>query len=80
VSEVGSIGLLLFQFLLTVLISGVLYSHGEAAADQVRRFARRLGGERGASAVAAGRRGHPRRGAGRGRHGPGAGAAWAGWA
>jgi predicted PurR-regulated permease PerM len=52
VSEVGSIGLLLFQFLLTVLISGVLYSHGEAAADQMRRFAQRLGGEHGASAVA----------------------------
>ena len=52
VSEVGSIGLLLFQFLLTVLISGVLYSHGEAAADQMRRFAQRLGGEHGAGAVA----------------------------
>jgi predicted PurR-regulated permease PerM len=35
-----------------VLISGVLYSHGEAAADQMRRFAQRLGGEHGAGAVA----------------------------
>ena len=52
VSEVGSIGVLLFQFLLTVLISGVLYSHGEAAADQMRRFAQRLGGEHGAGVVA----------------------------
>jgi predicted PurR-regulated permease PerM len=52
VSEVGSVGVLLLQFLLTVLISGVLYSHGEAAADHVRRFASRLGGEHGAGAVA----------------------------
>lgn len=51
VSEVGSVGVLLLQFLLTVLISGVLYSHGEEAADHVRRFASRLGGEHGAGAV-----------------------------
>jgi predicted PurR-regulated permease PerM len=49
---VGSVGVLLLQFLLTVLIAGVLYSHGEAAADHVRRFASRLGGEHGAGAVA----------------------------
>jgi predicted PurR-regulated permease PerM len=51
VSEVGSIGVLLFQFLLTVVIAAVLYAHGEEAADQVRRFAHRLGGERGDGAV-----------------------------
>lgn len=52
VSEVGSIGMVMFQFLLTVLISGVFYMQGEQAAEHVRRFARRLGGEHGAAAVA----------------------------
>ena len=51
VSEVGSIGILLFQFLITVIIAAVLYAQGEAAAAQVRRFARRLAGERGDDAV-----------------------------
>jgi predicted PurR-regulated permease PerM len=51
VAEVGSIGMLLLQFLLTVVIAAVMYSQGEDAADHVRRFARRLGGERGAGAV-----------------------------
>ena len=51
VVEVGSIGVLLLQFLLTVLISAVMYGKGEAAADMVRRFARRLAGDRGDDAV-----------------------------
>jgi predicted PurR-regulated permease PerM len=51
VSEVGSVGLLLLQFLMTVVIAAILYAHGEAAADQVRRFAHRLAGARGASTV-----------------------------
>jgi predicted PurR-regulated permease PerM len=51
VGEVGSVGVLLFQFLLTVIIAAVLYANGEEAADQVRRFARRLAGERGDSVV-----------------------------
>ncbi len=51
VSEVGNIGVLLLQFLLTVLISAVMYSRGEDAALLVRRFAQRLAGERGAGAV-----------------------------
>jgi predicted PurR-regulated permease PerM len=51
VAEVGSIGVLLFQFLLTVVIAAVMYSHGEEAADLVRRFARRLAGDRGDGAV-----------------------------
>lgn len=52
VDEVGSMGTLLLQFLLTVLIAAVMYGSGEDAADHLRRFARRLGGERGAGAVA----------------------------
>jgi len=51
VAEVGSVGVLLLQFLLTVLIAAVMYSTGEEAAELVRRFARRLGGERGAGAI-----------------------------
>ena len=51
VSEVGSIGVLLFQFLLTVLIAAVMYSRGEAATELVRRFAQRLAGDRGDGAV-----------------------------
>ncbi len=50
-SQVGGIGMLLLQFLMTVVIAAVLYSVGEVAADHVRRFARRLGGERGVDAV-----------------------------
>ena len=50
-SQVGNIGMLMVQFLLTVVFAGVLYSMGEVAANQIRRFARRLGGERGVDAV-----------------------------
>ena len=51
VAEVGSVGLLLLQFLLTVVIAAVMYSTGEHASDLVRRFAGRLSGERGLAAV-----------------------------
>jgi predicted PurR-regulated permease PerM len=51
VAEVGNIGVLLFQFLLTVVIAAVLYAHGEEATALVRRFAQRLAGERGDEAV-----------------------------
>jgi predicted PurR-regulated permease PerM len=50
-TQVGSIGLVIVQFLITVAIAAVLYSLGEEGADHVRRFARRLAGERGAGAV-----------------------------
>ena len=51
VAQVGSVGFLLLQFLMTVVIAAVMYAGGEEAADLVRRFARRLGGERGAGVV-----------------------------
>jgi predicted PurR-regulated permease PerM len=51
VAEVGNIGVLVLQFLLTVLIAAVMYAHGEEAARQVRLFAQRLGGERGDGVV-----------------------------
>jgi len=51
VGQVGSIGFLMLQFLVTVLIAAVLYATGEDAAALVRRFAHRLGGERGEDVV-----------------------------
>jgi predicted PurR-regulated permease PerM len=51
VAEVGSVGFLLLQFLLTVAIAAVIYAHGEEAASLVRRFARRLAGARGEDTV-----------------------------
>ena len=50
-AEVGSIGFLVLQFLVTVVIAAVMYSVGEDFADFARRFARRLGGQRGAEAL-----------------------------
>jgi predicted PurR-regulated permease PerM len=51
VGQVGGLGLLLFQFMLTVIIAAVMYAGGEQAATLVRGLARRIGGERGTGAV-----------------------------
>ena len=51
VSQAGSIGFLLLQFLLTVIISALMYAGGESAAMAVRRFGRRLAGLNGENAV-----------------------------
>jgi predicted PurR-regulated permease PerM len=51
VAQVGSIGMLVLQFLLTVIIAAILYAKGETAARGVDRFARRLAGLRGENAV-----------------------------
>ncbi len=51
VSEVGNVGVLLLQFLMTVVIAAVMYATGEDALKLVQRFAHRLGGERGVGAV-----------------------------
>jgi predicted PurR-regulated permease PerM len=51
VAEVGSVGLVLVQFLLTVGIAAVMYAAGEDAAAKARRFAQRLAGERGFATV-----------------------------
>jgi len=50
-AEVGSFGLVSVQFLLTVIISAILYTTGEDAARWVRRFGRRLAGDRGDDVV-----------------------------
>ena len=49
--QVGGLGKLLVQFLLTVVIAAVLWSSGESWAGGIRRFARRLGGEEGEKSV-----------------------------
>ncbi|MDC8786247.1 AI-2E family transporter YdiK [Roseateles koreensis] len=50
-SQAGNVGMIGLQFLITVGISGVLYSYGEDAARGVRGFARRLAGSQGDEAV-----------------------------
>jgi predicted PurR-regulated permease PerM len=47
VAQAGSIAAMILQFLLTVIMAAVMYAKGEAAAAGVRKFARRLAGERG---------------------------------
>jgi predicted PurR-regulated permease PerM len=46
-NQIGNPAIILFDVLLTVIISGILYSTGETAAQSVLRFAHRLAGERG---------------------------------
>src|SRR5215472_4224095 len=45
--QAGSFGSAVVQFLLTVLVSAILYARGETAVRNLRRFFRRLSGERG---------------------------------
>ena len=51
IAEAGNFGLLFLQFLLIVIIAAIMYAGGESAAAWLKRFGRRLGGERGADAV-----------------------------
>jgi len=46
-SSAAGVGTAFLQFLLTVIVAGILYASGEKAALGVRRFLRRLAGERG---------------------------------
>lgn len=47
----GSLGALLLQVLLTIIIAAILYAQGEVAARGVVAFAYRIGGERGEATV-----------------------------
>jgi len=49
--QMGTLGVMTVQFLLTVVIAAVLFAAGEAAAAGLRRFARRLAGMHGESAI-----------------------------
>jgi len=51
VARTGSVMMMTVQFLLTVIISAVLYATGDKAACGIRLFARRLGGQNGEDAV-----------------------------
>ena len=50
-TEVGGLGFMLLQFFLVVVLSAILYASGEAGANLVQRFGRRLAGERGEKAI-----------------------------
>ncbi len=49
--QVGGLGMLLGQIILTVLISAVLYATGESAGGMALRFGARLAGEQGEQAI-----------------------------
>jgi predicted PurR-regulated permease PerM len=49
--QAGGLGLMVLHFLLTLVISAILYANGETAARGVRRFGRRLADDRGENAV-----------------------------
>jgi predicted PurR-regulated permease PerM len=51
VSEVGNLGVVFVQFLLTLVIAAILYARGERAADWVLRFGGRLAGGTGDAVV-----------------------------
>ncbi len=46
VTVTGGVGVVAVHFLLTVILSAILYAQGEVAADGVIGFARRIGGDR----------------------------------
>jgi predicted PurR-regulated permease PerM len=47
IAQAGSIGLTLVQFLLTTIITAILYANGETVSSGVLSFTRRLAGQRG---------------------------------
>ena len=51
ISQAGGIGGLVLHFLMTVIVAAILYADGERAAAMVRRFGRRLAGDRGENSV-----------------------------
>jgi predicted PurR-regulated permease PerM len=50
-TQVGGFGVLILQFLLTVVFATLLYARGERAASWIRRFARRLAGLQGEHSI-----------------------------
>jgi predicted PurR-regulated permease PerM len=51
VAQVGNIGVLLVEFLLTVVLASAMYAKGELATQRLLRFGRRLAGAGGENAV-----------------------------
>lgn len=50
-AEIGSLGSMLVQFFLIVVLAAIFYASGEAGANFARRFGRRLAGERGENSI-----------------------------
>jgi len=50
-AEAGTVGMLIVQFLLTIVMASVLYANGESAATGVRKFGYRLAGARGEQSI-----------------------------
>ena len=51
IGQLGTVGGILLQFVLTVIASAVFYAYGEEAANFARRFGRRLAGDPGENAI-----------------------------
>ena len=51
VAQAGSVGMVVLQFFLTVIIAAILYAKGEAASAGIGSFARRLAGQHGAAVM-----------------------------
>jgi predicted PurR-regulated permease PerM len=51
VAQVGNVGVLLVEFLLTVILAAAMYANGELATKRLVRFGRRLAGAGGENAV-----------------------------
>jgi predicted PurR-regulated permease PerM len=51
VLQIGGFGMMAVQFVLTVVVSAILFATGETAAENVRHFGRRLAGVQGESTV-----------------------------
>ena len=51
VAQAGNFGLLLIHFILTMILTALLYMNGEAAAKMVRRLAHRIADDRGENSV-----------------------------
>ena len=50
-SEAGTVGMLIIQIVLTIILTAVMYAHGETAASGIRRFGRRLAGDHGEQVI-----------------------------
>ncbi|MBO0735193.1 MAG: AI-2E family transporter YdiK [Alphaproteobacteria bacterium] len=51
VAALGGLGIVLVQFLLTIVLAAIMYLNGEHAAASARRFGHRLAGERGEQSI-----------------------------
>jgi predicted PurR-regulated permease PerM len=51
IAQIGGFGIILIEFLVTVIFAAILYLNGESGAESVLRFGRRLAGEQGETAV-----------------------------